>query len=74
MVCLTLKNCDIVTAYNFRGAIISVGISIHDGIKYITLCLADPVLGCQHINSRQAVGVILIERLARALMISDDLA
>lgn len=53
---------------------ISVGITVHDGIKYMTLCLQDPLLGCQHITSLQAVGVIVIERLSRALMLSDDLA
>ncbi len=73
MICQALQNCEIVTAHNFGGTKISVGIAVHDGIKYMTLCLRDPLAGCQHIHSRQAAIVIVIERLSRALMISDGL-
>jgi len=73
MVCAVMKNCDVVTAHKFRGTTISVGITLHDGIKFMTLCFEDPITGCQHIQSRQATMPIVIERLARALMISDGL-
>lgn len=72
MLCSTIRNCEVVTYHKHRGTTISVGVATHDGIKYITACFHDPLLGCQHIHARQASALILIERLSRAVRISDD--
>lgn len=72
MTCATIANCEVVTYSKHRSTLISVGVATHDGIKYVTVCFSDPLLGCQHISARQASALVLIERLARAVRISDD--
>ena len=70
--CLTLRKCDVVTYHRHRDTTISIGVATHDGIKYVTVCFRDPLLGCQHLSSRQALTLILIEKLARAVRLSGE--
>jgi hypothetical protein len=70
MPCPTIRNCEVVTYSRHRDTLISVGVSSHHGIKYVTVCVNDPILGCEHLHSRQASALIILERLGRALQIA----
>lgn len=70
--CLALIDCDVVSMHDCKGVIISVGVSVRDGVEFITCCVEDPRSGCQHISTRSSLALVLIERLASAMRVAFD--
>jgi len=66
--CQTIWNCDFAAHHKTEGGdTISVGVRLHGPDRFYTLCLEDPILGCNHFTAKNDGAMIVMEKLARAM-------
>lgn len=70
-VCPTILKCNVSTHHtNDQGVTVAAGMHTHQGVRFLTCCVNDPLTGCQHISGRPFFALILLERLSRVLRLS----
>lgn len=70
MPCPTIRKCDFATHHMTEGGdLISVGVRVHDQDRFYTLCVKDPLIGCdgRHFTAKNDGAMIVMEKLARAI-------
>lgn len=68
-ICRTIQNCHFSSFHNYKGSLICVGIFFKEDEKFITLCIQDKI-SCQHIITRYCGVLVLLQRVAQALLMS----